>query len=938
VEHLLATKFFVPSNRPELVQRPRLIDQLNHDLHRKLTLISAPAGFGKTTLVSEWVDKLLKEDKKEHRIAWLSLDEGDNDLTRFLIYFVTALKRTQGKKTTIGDEALSLLRSPQPPPTETIMTSLVNEIAGSSGKIVFILDDYHLIEAQSIHDALGFLLENLPPQLHMLIATREDPLLPLSRLRARGQLTELRAANLRFTTSEANEFLNQVMGLELSTVDIAALERRTEGWIAGLQLAAISLQGKKDTSQLIKSFSGSYRFVLDYLIEEVLEQQTQSIQTFLLQTSILNRLTGSLCNAVTGQDNGKQILESLDRANLFIVPLDEKRHWYRYHHLFADLLRQRLDQKHPEQISKLHQLASVWYQQRSLWSDALHHAFAVEDNERAADLIELAWVPMNTSYQSVTWLGWAKTLPEDLVRSRPVLTTACGWASLDTGDLEAAKFHFRDADRLLDVTKSKNAQLENQTDDTRAAKSRVSSGKRNRNILVLDKEGLRTLAISIANGHAYLAQALDDMDGTVEYAQRAIDLLREDEYFERGLSDIILGFAFWARGDLGSAYVAVSDAISNMQSDGKIQFIISFTSYLADIMTAQGCLHETEETYLRSLETVTGQNEIEVRETAVLHLGLSELYFEQGDMEAAMRHLQRSEELGKHPAFPPWYRHWIWARASVRRALGNLDGVAAMLTDAERLYYRHPIPDVRPLKALIARTWLAQGKLTEAIHWVLEQGLSVGDDLSYLREFEHITLARVLIAQYRSGREKNYIKDAKKLLERLLKAAEDGKRMGSVIEILALQALTSEAQDSIPEALKSLERAITLAEPEGYFRIFVDEGPPMAHLLYEALSRKINSDYVQRLLAAFPVEEPRKSDSPHPQRPDSALIEPLSEREIEILHLIADGQSNQKIGAKLFLSLNTVKAHTRNIYGKLGVNSRTQAAARARALGILSDS
>ena len=937
MEQLLATKFFVPSNRPELVSRPRLIEQLNNDLHRKLTLISAPAGFGKTTLVSEWVEKLPKGDKKEHRIAWLSLDEGDNDLIRFLTYLVTALNRVKGMKTPIGDEALSLLRSPQPPPVEIILTSLINELATFSDNIVFILDDYHLIETQSIHDALSFLLENLPPQLHMIIATREDPLLPLSRLRARGQLTELRAANLRFTTSEASQFLNQAMGLELSTTDIAALERRTEGWIAGLQLAAISLQGKENTSQLIKSFSGSYRLVLDYLIEEVLEQQPKSVQTFLLQTSILNRLTGPLCDAVTGQDNGQQVLESLDRSNLFIVPLDEKRRWYRYHHLFADLLRQRLHQKHPEQISQLHRLASEWYEQRSLWSDALHHAFAIEDNERAADLIELAWVPMNTSYRSVTWLGWAKTLPEELVRSRPVLSTACGWASLDTGDLEVADLHFQDAERWLNATINVDEQLEVQSKDTRVANPSNSSGERSLNMGVLDKEEFRTLSISIANGRAYLAQAFGDVTGTVKYAQRAIDLMHENEYFERGLSDILMGFSYWASGDLEAACEAISDAISNMQKDGKIPFVISFTSYLGDILTAQGCLHETEDTYLQLLENVTDQGEAEVRETAVLYLGLSELYFEQGDMEAAMRHLQKSEELGRQPAFPPWYRHWICARARVRKALGNLEGVVAMLNNAERLYYRHPIPDVRPLKALIARVWLTQGKLTEALSWVREQGLSVDDDLSYLREFEHITLARVLIAQYRSGREEAYIHDAMQLLERLLKAAEDGKRMGSVIEILALKALAFEAQDDISPALITLEQALTLAEPEGYFRIFVDEGPPMAHLLYEALSLEITQAYVRRLLAAFPVTEPERGASTKHQVDQSGLIEPLSEREIEVLQLIAEGLSNQEISSRLYLSLNTVKAHTRNIYGKLGVNNRTQAGARARALGILSE-
>jgi LuxR family maltose regulon positive regulatory protein len=923
---VLVTKFFIPTAQPELVPRPRLTEQLRTSLHRKLTLISAPAGFGKTTLVVEFLHRVQGEahtgDQTQHRIAWLSLDENDNDHVRFLTYFVTALNRIEGTKTTIGDEALSLLQSHPPPPAEIILTSLINEIAAIPGKIIFALDDYHVVDAKPVHDLLSFLLANTPPQLHLIITTREDPLLPLSRLRARGQLTELRAAGLRFTTSEAADFLNRVMGLDLSAEDITALENRTEGWIAGLQLAAISLKGKEDTTNLIKAFSGSHRLVLDYLIEEVLEQQPKDVQDFLLRTAILDRFTGSLCDALTDHENGQATLEALEQANMFIVPLDNERGWYRYHHLFSDLLQQRLHQTQSEGLPKLHLRASEWYQQKGLWSDAVRHAFAAKDLERAADLIELAWVPMNTSYQSVTWLDWAKALPDELVRSRPALSTACGWASLDAGDLEAAELCFRIAERWLIDVANVNEQPEAQSGKTKA----------------LDEEEFRSLSISIANGRAYLAQALGDVPITIKYARWASELLREDEYFERGLTDILLGFAYWSSGDLDASREAVSDAIAKMQMAGKIPFIISFTSYLADIMTAQCHLRETERAYLQLLKFVSEQGEPEMKETAVLHLGLSELYFEQGDMETAMRHLQRSEELGEQPAFPPWYRHWIYAHVRIMAAQSDWDGIIRLLEGAERLYYRHPIPDVHPLAALIARVWLAQGKLTEALHWVSEQDLSVDDDLSYLREFEHITLTRMLIARYRNEQDTTYIQDAMKLLERLLKAAEEGERMGSVIEILLLQALACEAQNDISHALVFLERALTLAEPEGYFRIFIGEGPPMARLFYEALSHEIAPDYVQRMIAVFPVEEQEQTEKLPMQASEFDLIEPLSERELEILQLIAEGLTNQKIGAQLYLSLNTVKAHTRNIYGKLGVNSRTQAVAKARALGILSSS
>ncbi len=467
IEPLLRTKLYIPPLRPNLAPRPRLIERLNQGLQlgHKLTLISAPAGFGKTTLVNEWVTGC------ERPVAWLSLDEGDNDTTRLLTYFVAALQTIAARQSLVGNIAegvLAMLRSPRPAPIETILTPLLNEITTIPNNFILVLDDYHLIDAQPVDNALTFLLEYLPPQMHLAIATREDPHLPLSRLRARGQLTELRATDLRFTSSETAAFLNQAMGLDLSAEDIAALETRTEGWIAGLQLAAlalqgaISMQGHKDATSLIKSFTGSHRFVLDYLIEEVLEQQPKTVQTFLLQTAVLNRMTGSLCDALTDQDNGQATLEALERANLFIVPLDEQRRWYRYHHLFTELLRQRLRQTHVDLVPKLHLRASAWYEQNDHLPDAIHHALAAKDFEQVADLTELAWRPMNMRYQAVTWLGWVKAIPDELVRSRPVLSAGCGWASLDAGDLEAAENHLQDAERWLETTVNVEDQLKSQ--------------------------------------------------------------------------------------------------------------------------------------------------------------------------------------------------------------------------------------------------------------------------------------------------------------------------------------------------------------------------------------------------------------------------------------------------------------------------------------------
>ena len=426
---ILATKLYIPLPRPKVVLRPRLIERLNEGLHRKLTLISAPAGSGKTTLVSEWVEPLRLNDPREsqieNKIAWLSLDEGDNDSTRFLVYIIAALQSIDAN---IAKGLLSALQSPQPPPTETILISLINEIAAISVKIILILDDYHLIKAQPIHDVLTYLLEHLPPQMHLVIATREDPHLPLSRLRARGELTELRAVDLRFTSYEAAEFLNQVMGLNLSTEDVAALETHTEGWIAGLQLAAISMQGSKDAKGFIKSFTGSHRYVLDYLIEEVLEQQSESIQTFLLQTAILERLNGSLCDALTGQEDGKATLEYLEQANLFIVPLDNERRWYRYHHLFADLLRQRLHQNiasspgdEARGVAEYHRRASQWYEDHGLEIEAFHHATAANDVQRAARLVEGEGMPLQFRGAMAPVLNWLESLPATILDAKPSL-------------------------------------------------------------------------------------------------------------------------------------------------------------------------------------------------------------------------------------------------------------------------------------------------------------------------------------------------------------------------------------------------------------------------------------------------------------------------------------------------------------------------------------
>ena len=908
---ILATKLYVPPPQSRAVLRPRLIERLNEGLHRRLALISAPAGFGKTTLVSDWLAGCGRP------AAWLSLDEGDSDPTRFLAYLVAALQTIAPN---IGEGVLDALRSPQAPPTESILTALLNEIAALEDDFVLVLDDYHAIDARPVDDALAFLLEHLPPRMHLVIATREDPNLPLAQLRVRGQLAELRAADLRFAASEAAEFLKGTMGLNLSAEDIAALETRTEGWIAGLQLAALTMQGRENVTGFVRAFAGDNRYIVDYLVEEVLRRQPERIRSFLHQTSILERLSGPLCDAVTGQEEGNALLETLERGNFFVVPLDDRRQWYRYHHLFAEVLSAHLMEEQPDQVPTLHRRASEWYEQHGSAADAIHHALAAEDFERAADLIELAVPSTRRSRQEATLLGWLKALPDELFHFRPVLSLHFVGALLSNGELEGVEDHLRHAERWLDAKS-----------DTGERPEALSA-----EMVVVDEEEFRRLPGSIAMYRAGQSLVLGNVPDTLIYARRTLDLVPEDDHFLRGAAAAILGLASWTTGDLEAAHRSYADGMAHLQKAGNISDAVGGAIALADIRIAQGRLREAMRTYEHGLQLATEQGDPAMRGTADMHVGMGEVHRERDNLDAATQHLLRSKEQGEHTGFPQYRYRWRVAMARIRQAQGDLDGALDLLDEAERLYVSDFYPNVRPVAALKARVWVAQGRLGEALGWAREHGLSAHVDLSYVREFEHVTQARVLLARYKSDREERHIHEATGLLERLLKAAEEGGRMGSVIEILVLQALAHQVQGDNPSALLPLERALTLADPEGYVRIFVDEGLPLARLLYEALSQGVEPEHTRRLLAASPVAESEQTTASRLRGPESELVEPLSARELEVLQLIAEGLTNQDAATRLYLSPHTVKVHTRNIFTKLAVKNRTQAVARGKALGILS--
>ena len=908
---ILATKLYVPPPRAKIVLRPRLIEQLNNGLHRRLTLISASAGFGKTTLVSEWIAGC------ERPVAWLSLDEGDNDLTRFLTYFIAALQKlvrseVEGIAPNIGTGVLGVLQSPQPPSAESILTTLINEITTIPDNFILVLDDYHIIDSKPVDNALAFLLEHLPPQMHLVITTREDPPLPLARLRARGHLTELRAADLRFTPAEAAEFLNQAMVLQLSAEDIAALEARTEGWIAGLQLAALSMQGhaSRDAASFIKSFTGSHHFVLDYLIEEVLQRQSESVQTFLLVTSILDRMCGPLCDAVLQSPFafGQETLEYLEHANLFIVPLDNERRWYRYHHLFTDLLRQRLGK--PKEFAEFHLRASQWHEENGDLGAAFHHAIATVDFVRAAGLAEAAWQVMNESFQSAAWLGWVKKLPDKLIRTRPVLSTQIAQAFTDIGELEASELHLQDAERCLDGSE------------------------------LADEVHLRPLPAMIALTRAYNAQVQGDPAATVKYAELALQLIPEDDFDRHARATTILEVIHWASGNLESAIRGIGDSMERLTQLGNHVMTVASAFAVAELLVGLGRLSEAERTYQDALQLAAQHGPEAEHITAHHHLGLSMIYRQRGDDTLAAHHLKRAAELGLQTTLVDWLYRWHVAQAQLKEAAGDLETSLALLDEAKRVYIQTLVPDLRPIATLKARIYLKQGRSDKARAWAAERGLSLADEVSYLHEFEHLTLARLEIA--------NPLVNA--LLARLLQAAEAQKRQGSVLDILLVQALAHEAQGNRPQALAALKGALSLAEPEGYISIFVDEGEPMRMLIADfrySIEKQMSSSahaqlgYTGKLLEAFAPSVNKQSTTPalaasaSVNNPKSEMVEPLSERELEVLRLVARGLSNREISERLFLAVNTVKGHNQKIFDKLQVQSRTEAVARARELGLL---
>ena len=886
---LLTTKLFIPPTRPELVPRPRLIVRLDEGLHRKLTIISAPAGFGKTTLVADWLDHLRlgaqKENQIDYRIAWLSLDDGDNDPARFLSYFIAALNRTKGKDATFGKGALGMLQSPESPPVEAILTSLINEFDEVINKYILVLDDYHVIETKPVENSLTFLLEHQPPQLHLVIVTREDPHLTLSRLRARGQLTELRVADLRFTHAEATGFLNQLMDLNLSAEDIAALETRTEGWIVGLQMAALSMQGREDTASFIQSFTGSHRFVLDYLVEEVLQQQPENVQEFLLRTSILDRLCAPLCDALLLDANilGQETLVYLERTNLFIVPLDNERRWYRYHRLFADLLRQRLHQStasfagNKERCEdELHSRASVWYEENGLEIEAFHHAVASNDIKRATRLMEGGGMPLHFRGAVTPVLSWLESLPTKVLDAKPSLWVMYASALSMTGQISGVEEKLQAAEIALQGTEQ---------DDI-----------------------ARNTVGHIAAIRALLAAAQHQVKTIITQSQRALEYLHPDNLPVRTATIWKMGIAYQLQGDRAAASRAYTEAISISQASGNIIINILASLGLGQVQETENQLHLSAKTYRRVLQLIGDQLQPSGCE---IYLGLARIFYEWNDVDAAQKHAHKSLQLAQQLEDIDRSIASEVFLARLKLGQGDVASAAATLARAHQSVrqhnFVHQMSDVITAQVI---TLLKQGNLPEAAHLVEKHELPISQ-------------ARVYLAQGDTSA-------ALAVLRPLRKQVEAKGEADKYLKIMILLACAHHANGETDEAILLLGEAMGMAEPNGFIRIFVDEGLPMVQLLSEVAAQGIMPNYVSKLLAVFEAEKQKNDLSP-----SQLLVDPLSERELEILTLIAAGLKNKEIAEQLIISLNTVLYHIKNIYRKLGVNKRTLAIAKAKEINLI---
>ena len=915
---LLVTKLVRPSVGADLVPRPRLLNRLQQGIQRPLILVAAPAGFGKTTLLSTWL---------EHaplRSAWVTLEHDDDDLTRFWSYVFTALARVQPGSSAA---ALALLQAPPfapLPPVETALTAWINALATLPHEVALVLDDYHVITAPPIHRSVTYLVDHLPRQLHLVMATRADPPLPLARLRARGHLTEIRAADLRFTAEETATFLTRGRGLELADADIAALAARTEGWIAGLQLAALSLHGHADIAGFLQAFTGSHRYIIDYLVEEVLARQPEPVQRFLLQTAILERLEGSLCEAVMGgmrapggEAGGHAMLEQLEQANLFLMPLDDGRRWYRYHQLFAEALRHRLQHQQPALVPELHRRASRWYEQYGLMGDAVHHALAAADFEQAARLMEQAGNDLVRQGEIATLHRWVAALPDALVRSRIEIAVWQGWLLFVSGKHDEALQHLEDIERRFGINGG--------ADDAAVPPAMLS-----------EAAGAGAIRGRIAAIRASIALIQRDFPRAITLSRLALAYLPQ-ESLARAYVAWYLGKAHWLNGAMGAASVALAEAAQVSWEVHHLHAFFLVTHDLAHVQILEGHLHQADQTYRRALGRALAPGGPQPA-MGPAYVGRGHLEREWNHPDVATALLQEGIALCTQTGNMQVILEAYVALAFIRQEQGDAGGAGALMQQAAKLWERQhqALPSGTQVAATQAWLFLMQGDEAAALGWAGRSGLRVDQELHHEREREYLTFVRVLIVQRR-------LDEAMKWLANLLQTAEAQGRTGSVIEICMLQAAALHAAGAVNPALEQLARALALAEPEGYIRLFVDEGAPIAHLLVQLRARgpghQWGSPHYREQLLALLGRAHDEAVSPAavavPGSGTDLLGGPLSERELEVLRLIVAGCSNREIADRLVIAVSTVKWYVNAIFGKLQVESRTKAIVRARDLHIV---
>jgi LuxR family maltose regulon positive regulatory protein len=890
VDPLITTKLYIPPTRPEIVPRPRLIERLDEGLYRKLSLLSAPAGFGKTTLVIEWLGKLSTDrNRAAHKISWLSLDENDNDLTRFLTYMIAALNRIEGVESKFGKSALSMLQSHQPPEAETVITSLINEISSIPFKIILVLDDYHLIEDQAIHNGLTFLLNQLPPSLHIAILTREDPHLPLARLHARDQITELRSTDLRFTSEETAEFLNQIMGLDLLEEDIEALEARTEGWVAGLQLAAISLQGQTDPSKLIQSFTGSNRFVLEYLIEEVLDHQPEDIQYFLLQTSILNRLTGGLCDALTGQENGQETLEMLDRSNLFVISLDNEQCWYRYHHLFANLLQSRLKRYHPDHIPDLHLKASRWFEKAGQFPEAIDHALKGSHFTLAAEFIGAQAKEMIRNGHVSTFLRWMNSLPKDITWSNPLLSIYHAWCLL------MRREDISLVDEIISELEKHAASYE---PELTALKALQATYKRQ---------------ISEAIG----------------LAKKALSLLPEEDSFFRQSTSLNLSASLFLQGDNIGGEKVIEDLVRTVSADENRVTAVIALCRLGTIRVQQGDLFGGQEYYQQAIELAKDdQGRLNPIACEPL-IGSGRIFWEWYEFDQAQIHTNegiRLSALWRNSAAIEGYI----VMALLQQSIGNESEAAAMMeaaknatdtyTGAEYVASHAAFLDLLQGNLRAAETWASNRQLSKYSRaQLLEESEAIGSDV--IRIFELLVFARILIARSR-------YQEAEHILKLLQPRLEKIGYLGKIIEAKILRAEIALQKGDRKIARSLIEKGLALGEKGMFLRLFMDHSEGIADLIEELHREEFENELVRRLIQEMGTKSPVQGKA-------KPLVDPLSDREIQVLGWLESDYSVPEIADELVITTSTLRTHIRNIYQKLNVHSRFEAVSKARDHGMI---